>query len=161
MATRDTMDLLQHYRQLARYDEWANLEILTSFRAIGSPPARCLRFMAHIVGAEYVWLARLRLQPPPLPVWPDLSVDGCEEHVRDLARQWPNLLTGGSPELLEQRVAYKNSKGEPWNSTTRDILTHVFMHSAYHRGQIAADVRQAGHMPAYTDFIHGVRQGLV
>src|SRR4029077_2067248 len=113
MATRDTMDLLQHYRQLARYDEWANLEILTSFRAIGSPPARSLRFMAHIVGAEYVWLARLRLQPPPLPVWPDLSVDGCEEHVRDLARQWPNLLTGGSPELLEQRVVYKNSKGEP------------------------------------------------
>lgn len=155
------MDLLHHYRQLARYDEWANLEIVTSFRALGSPPARAVRFMAHIVGAEHVWLARLRQQQPPLPVWPDLSVDGCEEHVRELASQWQNLLASGSPDLLEQLVAYKNSKGEPWKSSTRDILAHVFMHSTYHRGQIAADVRAGGHVPAYTDFIHGVRQGLV
>ena len=155
------MDLLEHYRQLARYDEWANLEVVASFRALGSPPERSLRFMAHIVGAEHVWLARIQEKQPPLPVWPDLSVDGCEEHVRELARQWRNLLAGGPPDLLEQLVSYKNSKGEPWNSTTGDILTHVFTHSAYHRGQIAADVRQAGNVPAYTDFIHGVRQGLV
>jgi len=155
------MDLLQHYRQLARYDEWANLEIVMSLRALGSPPARSLRLMAHIVGAEHVWLARLRQQQPPLPVWPDLSVDGCGEQVRELARQWQSLLASGVPDLLEQLVTYKNSKGEPWKSSTRDILTHVFMHSTYHRGQIAADVRAAGHVPAYTDFIHGVRQGLV
>jgi len=155
------MDLLEHYRQLARYDEWANLEVVTSFRALGSPPPRALRFMAHIVGAEHVWLARLRQQPPPLPVWPDLSVDGCGEQARELARQWQSLLAGGSPDRLEALVAYKNTKGEAWSSTTRDILTHVFMHSTYHRGQIAAEVRPAGHVPAYTDFIHGVRQGLV
>ena len=50
---------------------------------------------------------------------------------------------------------------EAYDSLVRDILTHVFMHSAYHRGQIASDMRQAGFVPAYTDFIHGVRQGLV
>jgi uncharacterized damage-inducible protein DinB len=36
---------------------------------------------------------------------------------------------------------------------------HVIMHSAYHRGQIAAEVRAAGLTPAYTDFIQSVRQG--
>jgi uncharacterized damage-inducible protein DinB len=35
------------------------------------------------------------------------------------------------------------------------------MHSAYHRGQIASQMRASGKTPAYTDFIHGVRQGLV
>jgi uncharacterized damage-inducible protein DinB len=35
------------------------------------------------------------------------------------------------------------------------------MHSAYHRGQIATQMRTAGYLPAYTDFIHGVRQRLV
>jgi uncharacterized damage-inducible protein DinB len=35
------------------------------------------------------------------------------------------------------------------------------MHSTYHRGQIAAAMRQAGATPAYTDFIHAVRQGFV
>ena len=155
------MDLLEHYRQLARYDEWANLEVVTSFRALGSPPPRALRFMAHIVGAEHVWLARLQQKQAPLPVWPDLSVDGCEEQVREIARLWQSILAGGSSDRLEALVAYKNSKGEAWSSTTRDILTHVFMHSTYHRGQIAAEVRQAGFAPTYTDFIHCVRQGLV
>jgi uncharacterized damage-inducible protein DinB len=35
------------------------------------------------------------------------------------------------------------------------------MHSAYHRGQAALEMRAAGIQPAYTDFIHGVRQGFV
>jgi len=42
-----------------------------------------------------------------------------------------------------------------------DILTHVTIHSAYHRGQIASDLRAAGQAPAYTDFIHAVRLGLI
>jgi uncharacterized damage-inducible protein DinB len=35
------------------------------------------------------------------------------------------------------------------------------MHSAYHRGQIASHMREQGQAPAYTDFIHAVRQGHV
>jgi len=35
------------------------------------------------------------------------------------------------------------------------------MHSAYHRGQIATAMRAAGYAPAYTDFIHCIRQGFV
>ncbi len=42
-----------------------------------------------------------------------------------------------------------------------DILTHVVLHSAYHRGQIASQVRSGGEQPAYTDFIHAARQGLI
>jgi uncharacterized damage-inducible protein DinB len=58
-------------------------------------------------------------------------------------------------------VSYKNSKGEPWSSAEEDVLMHVVMHSAYHRGQIATDMRANGFTPAYTDFIHAIRQGLV
>ena len=154
------MDLFRHYQQLASYDEWANLEMMASFRAVGTPPARSLKLMAHIIGAEHVWQARLLPREPPLPVWPELTVERCDEQVRGLSGDWRNFLAGGSG-VLERTIAYKNSKGESWNSLVRDILTHVFMHSAYHRGQIAADIRQAGHVPAYTDFIHGIRQGLV
>ena len=42
-----------------------------------------------------------------------------------------------------------------------DILTHVVLHSAYHRGQIASQMRAGGAPPAYTDFIHAARQGLI
>ena len=42
-----------------------------------------------------------------------------------------------------------------------DVLLHVVMHSVYHRGQAAADVRANGGTPAYTDFIHAVRTGRI
>ncbi|MGC2196055.1 MAG: DinB family protein [Terriglobales bacterium] len=155
------MNLLQHYRQLVNYDEWANLEVIGSFRAAGGPPARSLKLLAHVVAAEHVWLARLLQRPSPLPVWPELSLEQCEEQARLLSVSWRDYLAGDTAGSLDRTVSYKNSKGESWTSSVRDILTHVFMHSAYHRGQIATDMRQAGHVPPYTDFIHGVRQGLV
>jgi len=155
------MDLLQHYGQLVGYDGWANLEVVSSFRAAGTPPAGSQRWMAHVIAAEHVWLARLLQREQRFPVWPELSVDQCKDEVKQLTSAWKGYLENGSGDFLEQVIAYKNSKGESWNSIVRDILTHVFMHSAYHRGQIAADMRQAGYVPASTDFIHGVRQGLV
>jgi len=154
------MDLLRHYQRLVSYDEWANLEVIAFLRTASAPPERSVKWMAHIVAAEQLWLARILQRESPLPVWPQLSIDRCEQQVRELAQSWKDYLAAGS-DLLEQTVAYKNSKGEPWTSALQDILTHVFMHSAYHRGQIAADMRQSGHTPAYTDFIHSVRQGLV
>ena len=58
-------------------------------------------------------------------------------------------------------IAYTNTKGERYSSRIVDVLTHVIMHSAYHRGQIASDIRADGGEPAYTDFIHAVRQRFI
>ena len=76
-----------------------------------------------------------------------------------LERQWLEYLRTVAD--LSQTFAYKNTKGEAWSSSIGDVLTHVLMHSAYHRGQIASHMREQGHTPAYTDFIHAVRQGHV
>lgn len=155
------MDLLEHLRQLASFDEWANREVISAFRKDGPPTTRSLGLMAHIVAAEHLWLARIEQRASPLPVWPELTLQVCDEEARGIARLWRKLLSSPADGYLDRLVAYKNSKGEAYESLVRDILTHVFVHSAYHRGQIAVDMRQGGHVPAYTDFIHGVRQGLV
>ncbi len=68
---------------------------------------------------------------------------------------------GPPPAELERVVGYRNSRGEPWTSTVGDVVTHVVIHSAYHRGQVASELRGAGFEPAYTDFIHAVRQGFL
>ena len=117
--------------------------------------------MGHIVGAEYLWLARLREEPAPLPVWPDLAVEQCAAHLGELSGMWHEYLADAGANRVAQRVTYTNSKGEEWTSAMEDILTHVTIHSAYHRGQIASDLRAAGQAPAYTDFIHAVRLGLI
>ena len=155
------MELLEHLRRQFAYDEWANREVLAGLKASGNPPVRPRQLLAHILSAERLWMERLRKQPQSLPVWPDLTFAQCEEQIVDIARLWHNFLGQLSPAALSETVVYKNSKGEPWTSTVEDILTHVVLHSAYHRGQIASLVRASGEQPAYTDFIHAVRQGLV
>jgi uncharacterized damage-inducible protein DinB len=146
--------------RLLRYDIWANGETLDSLRQ-GPPPARSLKWMGHIVGAEHLWLARLRQQPAPLPVWPDLPVEQCAARLGELSGMWQEFLADAGPRKYSERVTYTNSKGEEWTNVVEDILTHVTIHSAYHRGQIASDLRAAGQTPAYTDFIHAVRQGFI
>jgi uncharacterized damage-inducible protein DinB len=155
------MELLEHLRRQFAYDEWANREVLAGLKASSRPPARPRQLLAHILSADRLWLERIRTQPQSLPVWPDFTLDQCEEQVADLARLWREFLGQISPAGLSETVVYKNSKGEPWTSTVEDILTHVVLHSAYHRGQIASQVRAGGEQPAYTDFIHAVRQGLI
>jgi uncharacterized damage-inducible protein DinB len=152
---------MEPFDRLLEYDSWANREALTSLRNAAAPPATAVRWMAHIIGAEYVWLTRLREEPPVLEVWPDLDLDGCAARLEDLAGEWPAYLASLGPGDLTDGVGYRNSKGEFWTSTVSDVLTHVVLHSSYHRGQIASALRAAQQEPAYTDYIHAVRQGIV
>ena len=146
--------------RLLRYDLWANRAALKSLgQAI--PPPRSLKWMGHIIGAEFLWLARLEGQTSELPVWPDLSLKDCGRRLGELSHQLLEGPVKAGPKRLSEPISYTNSKGESWTSTVEEILTHIVIHSAYHRGQIAADVRAAGQAPAYTDYIHAVRQGFV
>lgn len=155
------MTTLGYIRRLFSYDDWANREILTALQQLELSEARSLRLLAHIVSAERLWLERLRSQKQSYPVWPEFSLQQCKLEVEDLAKLWNTYLGSINENELFHSVTYKNSKDEPWTSQQQDILMHVILHSAYHRGQIAADTRAAGSTPAYTDFIHAVRQGLV
>jgi uncharacterized damage-inducible protein DinB len=155
------MELPEHLRRQFAYDAWANREVLATLSASARPTARPLQLLAHILSAERLWLERIRKQPQSLPVWPDFTLEQCEAQIAELARLWGEYLSQLSDAELSEKVTYKNSKGEPWTSTVEDILTHVVLHSAYHRGQIATQVRAGGEQPAYTDFIHAARQGLV
>jgi uncharacterized damage-inducible protein DinB len=149
-----------YYARLLRYDAWANAETLGSLRG-GEAPAKAMRWMGHIVGSGALWLARLRQEPPTMAVWPDLDLEGCATGIERLAAGWRGYLETLSPAGIEESIGYRNSLGEYWTSTVGDMLTHVAMHGAYHRAQIAAAVREGGREPAYTDFIHAVRQGFV
>jgi uncharacterized damage-inducible protein DinB len=158
---KEFMDLTDYFQRQFVYDAWANREVLTAIQTGGDYTARPLALMAHIVSAEGLWLERLKGEPQSLPVWPDFDFHQCEAHAEDLARLWPDYLKMIRSGSLVQKISYQNSKGEAWNSTVQDVLTHVVMHSAYHRGQVAALMRSNGQTPASTDFIHAVRQGLM
>lgn len=152
------MDRTTELRRLFAYEAWANRRTLAALAAAeGRPPAALAR-MAHVVGAGRLWLGRL-LGEPPAVVWPALDLAACREGWEELERRWETYLAGLAAADLAGYVDYVNSKGEPWSSTVGDVLTHVVLHGAYHRGQIAADLRAAGFEPPYTDFIEAARRG--
>lgn len=154
------MSIIEHHRRSMRYDAWANRESLAALRSAGPLP-RSLRWLAHIIGAERLWICRLKSESHVMAVWPELTLDQCEAWLTEIPDLWREFMDGLDVARLAAVVTYTNSKGEPWTNSVGDILTHVVIHSAHHRGQIAHDVRAAGRTPAYTDFIHAVRTGSV
>lgn len=156
------MDRLSRYSKLLTYDDWANREALKSLELEQENPAaasRPVRLLGHIIGAQWMWLRRLGAPAGEVAIWPDLKRGDCEAQLDLLAVAWARYLEASSEEQLRDRVTYVNSKGESWSSRVEDILEHVVMHGAYHRGQIALALRTGGFTPAYTDFIHAVRSG--
>lgn len=162
------MDIKDFIRMFA-YDDWANRECLAAMRAAESVSAETVGRMAHILSAQKLWLERIRKQRQSLPVWPASTIEDYLQLANEMSSAYRNYLAEltTQPESrlasrsLNEPVEYRNSKGEPWSSRVEEILTHVLFHSAYHRGQIALQMRASGAEPAYTDFIHAVRQGLV
>ena len=155
------MNTKRSFLRIFSYDHWANRECLSALTAANPMPPKALHLLAHTISAQKLWLERLQRIPQTMAVWPNSAIQDCAALADEMQTAWKNYLTNLPSAELEKEIAYRNSKGESWSSRVEDILTHVLMHSAYHRGQIALEMRAAGLQPAYTDFIHGVRQGLV
>ena len=149
---------ISRLKTLFAYDNWANCETLDSLRPVASPPTRAIEVMGHIVGCQWLWIGRLKYEPEPAVVWPQLDIEQCAKQLGEIAVAWHEYLSALTPTASHEQVAYTNSKGESWVSDVEDVLTHVIIHSGYHRGQIAMLLGRAGHEPAYTDFIHCIRQ---
>jgi len=92
-------------------------------------------------------------------MFPDWGLDECEADAKRLDGLWTAYLESLSDANLDAEVRYHSTEGKPFASLRRDILTHVYNHSTYHRGQIAILVKLAGGTPPdTTDFIVFSRQ---
>lgn len=154
------MDSIESFRGLFLYDHWANHATLASLKTITGPNDRSLKIFNHVLGAQRVWLARFETpNPPSAQPWPMLGLEECSAAIDDMRTRWMTLLDRLSPEKLTQDLTYRTTAGAEFKTPIRDVLTHLVMHSAYHRGQVAAAVREEGGKPAPTDYVVYLRQG--
>ncbi len=153
------MDGNNYIRKLFDYDYWANCEALASVGALVNAPERPLKIFSHIMGAQRLWLARFQNpNPPAAQPWPALTLEECRAAMEEMHTRWIAILDGMTPERLSSDLAYRNTQGVEFRTPIRDILMHLVMHSAYHRGQVAAAVREAGGKPAATDYVVYLRR---
>ena len=146
-------------RNLFEYDYWANRETLASLAALDGDASRARKFFYHIIGAHRVWLSRFETPESALTEpWPALTLEDAAAALDDLRARWNKQLDGLTTEKLSGDLVYRNTKGQEFRTPIRDVLMHLVMHSVYHRGQVAAAVRDSGGKPASTDYAVYVRQ---
>ena len=144
-------------RRLFDHLGWADDRVLQSIREAPAIPPKALELFAHILGAEHVWLARLRQAPSRLAVWPTLDLEQCAAVARENSEGYTALLDEVDPDRLSEEVPYTNSAGASFRTPIEDILIHVALHGGYHRGQVAMLLRQNAAEPRPTDYIAFVR----
>ena len=125
-------------------EEWAT-EVGGSFGSIQGT-------MAHMVGAEWIWLERWKGTSPS-----SAPSELQDRDARTLADRWEAERTAWigarSDEDLRRVLSYRRLNGEP-SSTPMDVLVrHVVNHSTYHRGQVAAFLRNLGKTPPSSDLV--------
>jgi uncharacterized damage-inducible protein DinB len=111
--------------------------------------------LAHLYGAEWVWLERWRgTSPSSLPSALDLpDVETIRSRWQKVEQGQRDFLEGLDPEGLGEPLTYTNFQGETWTYSLWKILAHVVNHSSYHRGQVATLLRQLGKAPLSTDLL--------
>ncbi len=151
------MDMLATVYRLWEHAVWADTALLRAVTSAGRPVPGALRELAHVIGTEETWLARLEQRTPRAAVWPDVSAREAETLAARTHQAYGTYLAGLREEDLPGSVPYTNSAGRQFTSSVGDILLHVALHGQYHRGKVNLLLRQAGCEPAPVDYIAFVR----
>ena len=149
--------MIDQIQRLFEHLEWADDRVLQRLSQIGGLHEDILQRYGHILGAEHVWLARLEGRPPTVAVWPDMLLKEYQNVAGANHRAYRSFVAALDEPALGRTVEYKNSAGLDFTSRVDDVLIHVALHGSYHRGQIAALLREAGEAPEPTDYIAFVR----
>jgi uncharacterized damage-inducible protein DinB len=146
-----------HISRLFAHMGWADEKVLEALREARAPAPQTFALYCHLLGAEHVWLSRIRDEPAKFAIWPSLTLDECADlasrNREDFAMLGDEVNTTG----VDRDITYRNSAGLEFTSNLEDILLHVVLHGSYHRGQIAMALRAGGDNPPSTDYIAFVR----
>lgn len=146
--------------RLFQHMAWADQAVLAALEQMTPLHQDATRLFSHLLAAEHIWLTRIQGQPTAVSsAWPTPSMDACRDLSARTLKDYAALVAATSQDQLQDLVTYRNLQGAEFQTPLGDILLHVALHGAYHRGQIAAHLRQAGIQPASTDFILFSRLG--
>ena len=147
-----------YFTRLFDYDKYANLQINGLIINAGSPE-RPVQLMAHLLGAQQVWLPRCKCEPAINgAIWPDWKSDVFEETIADNHKNWMEFIESLAPADFDRMINYKDSKGNSHQNKLVDVLTQVTNHGTHHRAQIGQYLKQSGFDLPLTDYIFYIRQ---
>lgn len=158
--------MIEQYRRWFLYEKDSHAKTLASLEAVPprlwAEPAfqKAVDLLAHIIAARLLWLHRLgAAKEAPKDLFPaNAPLSELPIQLQAMEKAWLTYLDKLDERGLARRFEYQSLDGPRFQNTVEDILTQMFGHSWYHRGQIAALVRSIGSQPAVTDFVFWARQ---
>ncbi|MCH7791921.1 MAG: hypothetical protein IIC49_07925 [Planctomycetes bacterium] len=157
--------MIERYRRWFQYEQDAHAKVLASLETVhedrrGEDFQRAVDLCAHIMAARRLWLHRFGIldqgEPDLFPRGVDpASLPALMEQTHAL---WSEYLENATDDGIARTFDYTAVDGQRFRSVIEDILTQLFGHSLYHRGQIASLVARCGGEPAVTDFVYHTRE---
>jgi uncharacterized damage-inducible protein DinB len=147
---------------LFEYNTWANtrsLEVSASLspdqfvRDLGNSYPSVRDTLAHILGAEWIWLCRWRGESPSkgLSAGEFPTVASLKERFDDVEREWRAFVEVQPEARLAQPFTYRDLAGNTHSLLLVQSMQHIVNHGSYHRGQITTLLRQLGAKAVSTD----------
>ncbi|MFZ0456188.1 MAG: DinB family protein [Ignavibacteriaceae bacterium] len=148
--------MVQDFQKVFEYNDWANNKLVSGLSEQNIIDVTVLRLFSHIVLSEQIWILRIEEENySGKNFWEILTLEECKTIIIENRRKYKTIIDKMD---LSKTITYKNSKGIQYNNSVYDILTHVSFHSAYHRGQVAKEIRRLNKEPALTDYIAFIRE---
>lgn len=155
------------YRRWFDYEKDAHRKTLNSFQTVPSAErtngdfSKAVDLFAHIMSARLMWLYRFGVTNEPAELFPTATeLLTLPVLMESMEAHWTGYLAEITNEELQRIFEYESYEGKRFRSSIEDILTQLFGHSWYHRGQIAQLIRRAGGEPAITDFVFWSRNAI-
>jgi uncharacterized damage-inducible protein DinB len=161
-------EMAERFQRWFQYEIDVHAKVVQSLESVPATrrddPAfqKAVDVLAHIAAARGIWLVRLGIaEAPQGNLAPQQAEFGqVQQRLQSIHAAWAGYFARVSDVELARTVEYQSLDAGRFRNRVEDILTQLFGHSSYHRGQIAMLVKACGGQPAITDFIYWCREAV-
>ena len=161
-----TDSMVERYRRWFAYEMEAHAKTLASLDTVAEAARqtpsfqKAVELFAHIFKARRLWLFRFGVANEAVPdlFARDIAFAALAEFANETQAMWSDYFARLDEATLASHFVYQSLDAGRFRNSIEDILTQLFGHSWYHRGQIAALVKAMGGTPAATDFVYWCRE---
>ncbi|MFO0840336.1 MAG: DinB family protein [Phycisphaerae bacterium] len=168
MDSSASPSFIERFRHWYDYERDCNAKSLQMLQSVpdesrASPQfARAVGKLAHLIAARHMWLHRLgAVADRPESWFPPTTLEQLPALVDAIQRRWTDYLAALSDADLAADFTCAGGDGKRYRWRLIDLLTQVFGHAWYHRGQIAMLVKDLGGDAVDTDYIFWDRPSVV
>src|SRR5262245_30448901 len=156
---------LELLRELYDYHWWANRRLFDHVAGLGEECATqaigshfsvpsLLGMLAHIYGADAMWLARWKgSSPPALPGADIRRLAALRMRWDELEAEQRGFVESLTPEDLGRCIRYRNNTGTSFELFLGPLLHHVANHATHHRSEIATMITIVSGSPPDTGMV--------